>query len=106
MSVRVRNIAVREHASIKQQHKEGVMPTRVIIILCSGLLWAFAAVGVQAEMVTFEVTAAVKNVYDPAGVLGGTIQAGDTITGTYTFDTATPDSNSLVIEISAFVHFY
>jgi hypothetical protein len=49
----------------------------------------------HAADVTIAIQGPVVVVTDPAGVLGGTIQAGDIISGTYTYNTATPDANAL-----------
>jgi hypothetical protein len=58
----------------------------LIIISSSGLSFA--------EPIAMEFTAEVSQVYDFDNVLGGAISVGDTMTGTYTYDSATPDSSS------------
>lgn len=45
--------------------------------------------------ITINITAQVAVVDDPDMVLGGAIGVGDTITGTYTYDSTNPDSNPL-----------
>ena len=57
----------------------------------------------QAELVTFEVSATVSDVWDPSSTLGGSVSPGDVITGTYTFETTTPDSDPSP-EIAYYVH--
>jgi hypothetical protein len=47
---------------------------------------------VSAEPVTFEISATIYNVYDPGNAFQNTVISGDTITGTYTIDIASPDS--------------
>lgn len=53
-----------------------------------------AAPQAQAELVTYQFTAVVDFVDDWGGVLVGSVNPGDTITGTYTIETSTPDSSS------------
>lgn len=48
---------------------------------------------VLAEPVTFEISATVYNIYDPGNAFQNTVVLGDKITGTYTIDIATPDSD-------------
>src|SRR5215217_1406535 len=45
--------------------------------------------------ITIAITATVQTVYDHGNVLNGAIQPGDTITGTYTYNAAASDTNSL-----------
>lgn len=47
----------------------------------------------QAELVTKEIVAQVYYVYDPGSALEGTVTSGDIVSGTYTFETTTPDQN-------------
>jgi hypothetical protein len=49
----------------------------------------------SSNIVTFNVGATVREIYDYDNVLGNTINVGDTINGSYTFNTDTPDSNSI-----------
>lgn len=55
-------------------------------------LTLFAFGQAQAELVTVEVSALVDDVYDPGSALEGTLSPGDVITGTYTYETGTPDA--------------
>lgn len=48
----------------------------------------------QAELVTKEIVAQVYYVFDPGSALQGSVVSGDILSGTYTFETATPDQNS------------
>src|SRR3712207_1697056 len=45
--------------------------------------------------VTIALTATVAAVEDPAQLLGGAIRPGDSVTGTYTYNTGTNDTNTL-----------
>ena len=49
----------------------------------------------EASPITVAITGTVRSVDDFEGILGGAISPGDTITGIYTYDSATPDTNSL-----------
>ncbi len=54
------------------------------------------AVGVpraRATLITIEITAVVDSVDDQGNYLEGQIEVGDIITGTYTYESTTPDSN-------------
>ncbi len=60
-------------------------------------LWLFlmpwcVATSAVAESVTVDVTATVSSVYDPYGVIGE-ITPGSTISGSYTYETTTPDQD-------------
>ncbi len=57
----------------------------------AALLLAFAT-HASAQTVTIEVTAQVDEMYDPTGALGNTILPGTLITGTYTYDSASSDT--------------
>ena len=50
----------------------------------------------NAELVSVQVSATVEDVYDPGNAMGGAVQIGTKITGTYTFDIATPDADAYV----------
>ena len=56
------------------------------LILCS-------AADVSAEAVTLQITATVYNIYDSDNALGGSVNMGDKITGTYTIDVSVPDTD-------------
>jgi hypothetical protein len=55
------------------------------------------------DLVTFEVTASIKDVWDPANALSGTVQVGDPLDGSYTFNITTADTDP-VPEIGRYVH--
>jgi len=57
----------------------------------------------KAELVTIGITAEVTNVDDPLGFLEG-INVGDTIKGTYTYDTLTPDEYPQWPDIGFYLH--
>ena len=70
---------------------------------------AIQAVGNQcaptsSNIVTFNVVATVREVYDYDNVLGSAINVGDPISGTYTFNTDTPDSDPN-LEYGRYEHF-
>ena len=58
----------------------------VLIVLSASLC-------VQAQVITIAIEAAVSEVDDPANFLEGAIAVDDIITGTYTYNTDTPDTN-------------
>jgi hypothetical protein len=58
---------------------------------CFLLLFSFAPA--RAEIITIGLTGLVDSVDDPYNLLEGKINVNDVITGTYTYDTATPDTN-------------
>jgi uncharacterized repeat protein (TIGR01451 family) len=49
---------------------------------------------VHAASVIIKITAEVATVDDSSGLLGGSINVGDTLTGCYSYETTTPDTNS------------
>ena len=60
------------------------------VVMCGVFICAPRA---DATLITISVTAEVTGVGDPGGVLEGRINVDDIITGTYTYDTSTPDLN-------------
>ncbi len=62
-----------------------------IAILC-GLV--FSPSPTQATLITIGIEAVVDDVVETGDYLNGRIKVGDLITGTYTYDTDTPDSSS------------
>ena len=54
---------------------------------------AFCSLPGKAELVTIKIEAVVDDIQDPDNYLNGLVNVGDLITGTYTYDTDTPDSN-------------
>jgi hypothetical protein len=62
----------------------------VVAIVC----WlASSARSARATLITIEITAEADSVDDPYAHLEGNINVGDIITGTYTYESLTPDSN-------------
>src|SRR5215213_7124516 len=53
------------------------------------------AVAASDSPITIAITATVQTVDDYANLLNGAIQPGDTVTGTYTYNAAASDTNSL-----------
>lgn len=66
------------------------MKRGIISIICLLSLYVLPA---KASLVIVQITAEVDRVDDPFGYLGGKIKVGDTITGMYTYDLSTLDSN-------------
>lgn len=68
---------------------------RGIILPIVVITWALSvsALPAQATLITIEITAEVDAVYDPSGYLEGNIGVGDTITGTYSYESTTLDTN-------------
>ena len=72
----------------------------LLIFLCmiGGLTAYFVLTGWQssanaATLITINITAEVADINDPGNVLDGAVEVGDTIKGSYTYDSTTPDSN-------------
>jgi len=65
----------------------------ILIMPVFGLFFNTAAV--RADLIIIGITAEVVTVLDPAGWLEGNVDVNDIITGTYTYDLSTPDSNPL-----------
>jgi hypothetical protein len=64
----------------------------ITIIICAS---SFCAQPAQAELVTIQIEGVVDSVSDDYGYLEGKIKPGDIITGFYTYESTTPDSNPL-----------
>ena len=62
----------------------------LLVVMCGMILWPEV---VQAKLVTIEIEVVVDSVLDAGGYLEGKVEAGDIITGWYTYDTSTPDSS-------------
>jgi len=60
-------------------------------LIAALLIWGFAVQSARAGLVTIGFTAEVTYLDDPYSVFEGGIDVGDTITGTYIYDTSTPD---------------
>jgi hypothetical protein len=69
---------------------------RAIILLFVILGLACCVRSAQGAIITIAIEGFVDYVEDPGGLLAGSIFVGDLITGTYTYDTSTPDTNPLV----------
>lgn len=65
---------------------------KVVIILAV----CFLSIAVNAELVTIAIEAVVDYVDDDDNSLEGNVNPGDIITGTYTYDSDTPDTNPTV----------
>lgn len=71
---------------------------RVIIPLVVILGAAFCVGPAEGGIITIAIEGVVDYAYDPCGFLGADIEVGDVITGTYTYDSARPDSCPEVFE--------
>lgn len=60
---------------------------------------------VEAALVTIQIEAVVDSVDDPDNYLEGLVAVGDPITGTYTYDTDTPDSTPEYATVGRYEHF-
>jgi hypothetical protein len=67
----------------------------IVVVMCCLFFWPMTA---NAKLVTIEIEAVVDSVDDDHGVLEGKIKTGDIITGWYSYDTSTPDSNPSISE--------
>jgi hypothetical protein len=69
--------------------KRAMVPLLVILgVACS-------AGPAQGAVITIAIEGVVDYAYDPHGFLGVDVEVGDLITGTYTYDTDTPDSSPI-----------
>ncbi len=71
-------------------------------LVAHGMVWLVALLLVvgyvrhaDAANILINITAEVESVDDSSNILNGAIQAGDTITGSYLYESTTPDSNPL-----------
>jgi len=69
------------------------MIKRMKIIGTMILLLGFLAGNLKAGLVTIDITAEIIEVYKSEERYGGLIKVGDIMTGSYTYDSDTPDSN-------------
>ena len=67
----------------------------VIVWVVGVVVLTLAAVPAQAELVTINIEGIVDTVDDSGNYLEGQVNPGDIITGWYTYDTDTPDSDPL-----------
>jgi hypothetical protein len=68
--------------------------SNLVALFISSILVAGFPMKAAAETITIAITAEVSEVSDPGGYLGGAINVGDVITGTYVYESTTPDTNS------------
>jgi hypothetical protein len=78
--------------------KEKKMKNKIIVGIVFAVVLFFACSFVQAELITIALTGQVYMLDDAQHVFGGQIHYGDTITGTYTYDTSTPNSEQSTSE--------
>jgi len=69
--------------------------SNLIALLIASILAVGSPIEAYAETISIAITAEVAEVSDPGGYLGGAINVGDVITGTYVYESTTPDTNSL-----------
>ncbi|MHC4558019.1 MAG: PEP-CTERM sorting domain-containing protein [Planctomycetota bacterium] len=73
----------------------------LLVTMCWLLFWPLRA---DATLVTIEIEAIVDEVTDPHNFLEGKVEVGDTITGSYVYDSSTPDSNPIQ-DYAAYWHY-
>ena len=66
------------------------MRRKIVLI---GVAVVFCALPVNGALITIEIEAVVDTVLDEANYLEGKISPGDTITGSYTYESTTSDSS-------------
>lgn len=76
--------------------------TIMVVCFFGLILWPAPA---KAALITIEIEAVVDYVGDPDGYLEGKINPGDTIMGTYTYDTGTADSTPEYPAVGRYEHF-
>jgi hypothetical protein len=83
----------------KEVHHGNAHPKRLLRTIPSSVVAALGIAGnlapAHAESVCIAITAPVALVLDVGGFLTGAINVGDVITGTYVYESTTPDTNSL-----------
>jgi hypothetical protein len=62
----------------------------ITIVICALSFWTLP---VQAALITIQIEGVVDSVWDEGNYLEGKIKPGDIISGFYTYESATPDSN-------------
>jgi hypothetical protein len=81
------------------------MKTGMGILVLAATLLCFVCLPVRANLITIGLTGTVYSVGDPCNVFGGQIHINDTLTGTYTYDTSTPDSNPSNPAVGDYYHY-
>lgn len=71
-----------------KQRKSGALAAVLVAVMLSA--------GAQAAQVKIDIVAQVTVVDDPNGLLGNKVQVGDLVTGTYSYESTTPDSNPAI----------
>ena len=74
-------------------------------ILLAVLLCGFLPVVSSAQLITIGFTGTIIRADDLRNVFGGQIHLNDTITGTYSYNTSTPDSNPSDMSIGDYWHY-
>ena len=64
--------------------------TKIVVVFF--VILALSANSLQAAIIIIDLTAEISDVDDLGGLLEGLVNVGDIITGSYTYDSATPDS--------------
>ena len=77
-----------KHEKGRKMKRGIILP--IVVIICT---LSFFAPPARATLITIEITAEVDSVYDPFGYLEGNIGVGDIITGSYTYESTTADTN-------------
>ena len=79
-----------------------IRKTEILIIVF--IVLNLCAVNLHAELVTIHITAEVKYVDDPGGLLEDKVTVGDAITGSYSYNSDTPDNNPMS-SLGAYWHY-
>lgn len=80
-------------ASVQSIHRH-CRSTRVTV--CSVMATMFGIINhAHAEPICIDFKGEVRAVYDNSNLLGGEVTVGDAVTGTYTYESSTPDTNYL-----------
>lgn len=66
--------------------------SRSFSMLAAVIATAYAGQAARASLVTWELAGTVTSVRDDSGVLGGAVAVGSPLSGSFTFDSTTPDS--------------
>jgi len=74
--------------------------TIMVVCFCGQIFWLAP---VQATFITIEIEAVVDSVDDEFGYLERKVSPGDIITGSYTYDLSTPDTNPSIY-VADYVH--
>jgi len=87
--------AVPQMRTVKNKREEKTMQTTTKTILLLLLILGFCVPKANAEQIEIRIAATVYNMFDDGNFLGGQITNGSIITGSYVYESTTPDLNPL-----------